>query len=108
MRTIPTTYAPVKTVFGGGSGAHADKVLASAYFDPGAAAVAALKAYQAGKPWTGALAYSAATGALVLAPYQVSTDVLSELDRSDALATIAQLADGSLDTGVDLTTGNEL
>jgi len=97
-----------QSVFGGGATAGADKVLASAYFDPGAAVVAALKAYQAGKPWSGPQPYSAATGALVLAPYHVSTDVLSDLDRSDTLAVVGQLADGSLDTGIDLTTGNEL
>ena len=96
-----------QSVFGGGSAAGADKVLASAYFDPGAAIAAALKAFKAGKPWTGPQPYSAATGALVLAPYHVSTDVLSDLDRSDALAVLGQLADGSLDTGIDLTTGNE-
>jgi basic membrane lipoprotein Med (substrate-binding protein (PBP1-ABC) superfamily) len=95
------------TIFGGGATAGADKVLASAYFDPGTAVTAALKAYSAGTPWTGPMPYSAATGALVLAPFHVSTDVLSDLDRSDIQATIAQLADGSLDTGIDLTTGNE-
>ena len=97
-----------QSVFGGGSVKGADKVLASAYFDPGAAVTAALKAYQAGRPLTGSQPYSAATGALVLAPYHVSTDVLSDLDRSDTLATLSQLADGSLDTGIDPTTGNEL
>jgi len=96
------------TIFGGGGAQGADKVLASAYFDPGAAVVAALKAYHAGTAWTGDMPYSAATGALVLAPYHVSTDVLSDLDRSDTLAALAQLADGSLDTGIDLATGNEL
>ncbi len=95
------------SVFGGGTAAGADKVLASAYFDPGAAVAAALKAFKAGKPWTGPRPFSAATGALILAPYHVSTDVLSDLDRSDALVVIGQLADGSLDTGIDLTTGNE-
>jgi basic membrane lipoprotein Med (substrate-binding protein (PBP1-ABC) superfamily) len=96
------------TVFGGGATEGADKVLASAYFDPGAALAAALKAYQAGKPWSGPMPYSAAAGALVLAPFRVSTDVLSDLDRSDSMAALAQLADGSLDTGIDLSTGNEL
>jgi basic membrane protein A len=97
-----------QSVFGGGAAKGAGKVLASAYFDPGAAVVAALTAYQAGKPWTGALPYSAATGAVALAPIRVSTDVLSDLDRSDTMAVLAQLADGSLDTGIDPTTGNEL
>ena len=96
-----------QSVFGGGATAGADKVLASAYFDPVAAVVAALKAYLAGKPWTGPQPYAAATGALGLAPYRVSTDVLSDLDRSDALAVLGQLADGSLDTGIDLATGSE-
>ena len=97
-----------QSVFGGGTAKGAGKVLASAYFDPGAALTAALKAYQAGRPWTGALPYSAATGAVTLAPIRVSTDVLSDLDRSDANAVLAQLADGELDTGIDPTTGNEL
>jgi len=96
------------TIFGGGATKGADKVLASAYFDPSAALAAALKAYQAGTPWNGPRPYSAATGALMLAPYHVSTEVLSDLDRNEALATLAQLADGSLDTGIDLNTGNEL
>jgi basic membrane protein A len=97
-----------QSVFGGGATKGADKVLASAYFDPGAAVAAALKAYQAGKPWSGAQSYSAATGAIALAPFRVSTDVLSDLDRSDINAALAQLADGSLDTGIDPLTGNEL
>ncbi len=96
------------TLFGGGATQGADKVLASAYFDPGAAVVAALKAYHAGTARTGPMPYSAAAGALVLAPYHVTTDVLSDLDRSDALKVLGQLADGSLDTGIDLATGNEL
>lgn len=95
-----------QTVFSGATKG-ADKVLGSAYFDPGAGVTAALKAYQAGKPWTGALPYSAATGAVLLSPFHVSTDVLSDLDRSDTLAVLAQLADGSLDTGIDPATGNE-
>jgi basic membrane protein A len=98
-----------QSVFGGGAAAKgADKVLTSAYFDPAAALVAAVKAYQAGKPWNGAQPYSAATGAVTLAPIRVSTDVLSDLDRAEINAVLAQLADGSLETGIDPATGNEL
>jgi basic membrane protein A len=94
--------------FGSGSAQGAGKVLTSAYFDPGAAVAAALKAYQAGKPWTGAQPFSALNGAVALAPLRVSSDVLGDLDRHDIAAALALLADGSLETGIDPLTGNEL
>ena len=97
-----------QSVFAGGAVAGADRVLTSAYFDPVAAVIAALQAYKAGVPWGGARPYAAATGALVLAPVRVSTTVLSDRDRSQIQATLAQLADGSLDTGVDPLTGLSL
>jgi basic membrane lipoprotein Med (substrate-binding protein (PBP1-ABC) superfamily) len=92
----------------GGSGAEADHVLASVYFDPAAAVVAALAAYQSGSHWTGSRPYSATDGAVALAPFRVTEDVLSELDRSDIAAALARLTSGELETGVDPLTGNEL
>ena len=91
----------------GGSGPEADHVLASVYFDPGGAVTAALSAYQSGTPWTGSRPYSAAVGAVALAPFRVTEDVLSELDRSDIAAALALLASGELETGIDPLTGNE-
>ena len=92
----------------GGAGAEADRVLTSVYFDPGAAVTAALKAYENGTPWNGSRPFSAADNAVTLAPFRVSEDVLSQLDRSDIAAVLALLADGSLETGIDPLTGNEL
>ena len=94
--------------FGSGSAQGAAKVLTSAYFDPGAAVAAALKAYQTGKPWTGSQPFSAINGAVVLAPLRVSTDVLSDLDRQDINVALGLLADGTLETGIDPVTGDEL
>ena len=91
----------------GGSGAEADHVLASVYFDPAAAVTAALAAYQSGSPWAGSRPYSATDGAVALAPFRVTEDVLSELDRSDIAAALAKLASGELETGIDPLTGNE-
>ena len=86
----------------------ADHVLASVYFDPAAAVVAALSAYQSGSPWSGSRPYSAADGAVALAPFRVTEEVLSQLDRSDIAAVLARLASGELETGIDPLTGNEL
>jgi basic membrane lipoprotein Med (substrate-binding protein (PBP1-ABC) superfamily) len=92
----------------GGSGAEADHVLASVFFDPAAAVGAALAAYHTGSPWTGSRPYSAAIGAVALAPFRVAEEVLSELDRTEIAAILALLASGELDTGIDPLTGNEL
>jgi basic membrane lipoprotein Med (substrate-binding protein (PBP1-ABC) superfamily) len=85
----------------------ADQWVTSVYFDAGAAVYHALQAHQAGEPLTGGLPWSAAAGALVIAPYRVAPEVLSDLDRQDVAAAVARLADGSLDTGIDPLTGQE-
>jgi len=74
----------------------------------GAAVQTALAGYVAGVPPAGAQPFSAANGAVALAPYRVSEDVLSELDRQEIAAVLARLADGSLDTGINPLTGDEL
>ncbi len=104
--------------FENGSAAGADKLVTSVLFDPAAAAVigltAALEAYAAGAPLSGAQAYSVATptglgqaGAVVVLPPRVGPEVLSDLDQQEVQAALALLADGSLETGVDPITGNE-
>lgn len=85
----------------------AEQWVTSVYLDPAAGVAAALAAYQAGAPLTGALPWSAASGALVVAPYRLSEDDFSDLDRQDILAVIARLADGSLETGIDPASGQE-
>jgi basic membrane protein A len=94
--------------FGDGTAAGAERMVTSAYFDVGAALRAALDGYAAGAPPTGSQPLSAANGAVALAPFRVSDEVLSELDRREIEAVISRLADGSLETGVDPLTGAEL
>ena len=96
------------SAFENGAAPGADRVVTSAYFDAGAALQTALAGYVAGVPPTGAQPLSAANGAVALAPYRVSEDVLSELDRQEIAAVLARLADGSLDTGINPLTGDEL
>lgn len=97
--------------FENGSAAGADLLVTSVLFDPAAAAVselnAALEAYAAGAPLTGAQPYAMASGAVVVLPPRVGPEVLSELDQQDVQTALALLADGSLETGVDPVTGNE-
>ena len=85
----------------------AEQWVTSVYLDPGAAVLNALRAFQAGTPLTGQQPLSAASGALVVAPYRVSEEVFSELDRRDLEALLARLADGSLETGIDPASGQE-
>lgn len=85
----------------------AERWVTSVYFDPAAALAAALRAYSAGTPLTGALPWSVASGAVVIEPYNVSEEVFSELDRHDIDAMLARLADGSLETGIDPVSGQE-
>jgi basic membrane lipoprotein Med (substrate-binding protein (PBP1-ABC) superfamily) len=99
---------PFASAFENGAAPGADRVVTSAYFDAGAAVQAALTGYAAGAPPTGAQPLSAANGAVALIPYRVSEDVLNELDRQEIAAALARLADGSLDTGINPLTGNEL
>lgn len=85
----------------------AEQWVTSVYFDAGAAVFSALQAFQAGTPLTGRQPLTAASGALVVAPYRVSEEVLSNLDRQDIEALIARLAVGSLETGIDPVSGQE-
>ena len=98
--------------FDNGNTAGAEWLVTSVYFDPAAAAVTglntALEAFAAGTPLTGAQPYSVANGAVVVLPPRVGPEVYSELDQQDVQAALALLADGSLETGVDPVTGNEL
>jgi basic membrane lipoprotein Med (substrate-binding protein (PBP1-ABC) superfamily) len=95
-------------LFGGGSTPGADRVLTSVYLDPGEAVRAALAAFHAGSPVYGVQPFSAANGAIALAPYRDPEGALSLPDLADIAATLARLADGSLETGVDPLTGDEL
>jgi hypothetical protein len=52
--------------------------------------------------------FSAANGAIALAPYRDPEGALSLPDLADIAATLARLADDSLETGVDPLTGDEL
>ncbi len=94
-----TTFAP------GQPGA--EQWVTSVYFDLGAAVAAALQAHQAGAPLSGPQPLSAASGALVVAPYRISEEDLTPLDRQDIAGFIARLADGSLETGIDPLSGQE-
>jgi basic membrane lipoprotein Med (substrate-binding protein (PBP1-ABC) superfamily) len=96
------------TAFENGAAPGADRVVTSAYFEAGAAVQAALAGYATGAPLSGVQPLSAANGAVALAPYRVSEDVLSELDRQEIAAVLSRLADGSLDTGINPLTGDEL
>jgi basic membrane lipoprotein Med (substrate-binding protein (PBP1-ABC) superfamily) len=94
--------------FESGAAPGADRVVTSAVFDLGQAVQTVLEAYAAGEPPAGAQSLSAASGAVTLLPYLVDEEILSELDRQDIAAILAKLADGSLDTGVNPLTGDEL
>jgi basic membrane lipoprotein Med (substrate-binding protein (PBP1-ABC) superfamily) len=94
--------------FEGGAAPGADRVVGGASFDAAAAVQTALEAYAAGAPSAGAQSLSAASGAVALLPYRVDEEVLSELDRQEIAAVLARLADGTLDTGVNPLTGDEL
>jgi basic membrane lipoprotein Med (substrate-binding protein (PBP1-ABC) superfamily) len=96
------------TVFDNGAAPGAHRVLTGAYFDHAAAVAAALEAFAAGTPFAGTRPLSAATGAVRLAEYRVDETVLSLLDRQEIERALGMLADGSLETGVDPETGNEL
>jgi len=96
-----------QTRFGEGASAGAEKVLTSVYFDPGAAVYQVLAAFHTGQPPSGAQPFSAANSAIRLAPYHDPQGVLSTLDQRDIATALAQLADGSLDTGIDSATGEE-
>ncbi len=85
-----------------------DKALTSVYFDASAAVYAALAGYAGGKPAAGPQPWSAANGAVSLAPYGVSEEVLSSLDRQDIQTLLERLASGELDTGIDPGSGLEL
>ncbi len=97
--------------FDNGTAAGADRLVTSVLFDPAAAAVsglsAALEAYAAGAPLSGGQPFSVVNGAVVILPYRVGPEVLSELDQQGVLAALALLADGSLETGIDPVTGAE-
>jgi len=95
------------TRFGGGSALGAEHVLTSVYFDPGAAVYQALSAFHAGQSLSGAQNFTAANSALVLAPYRDPAGALSTLDQTDIATALARLANGSLETGIDPTTGEE-
>ncbi|MCC7360887.1 MAG: BMP family ABC transporter substrate-binding protein [Anaerolineales bacterium] len=97
--------------FDNGGAAGAERLVTSVYLDPAAAALtglnAALEAYAAGAPLTGAQPYAAANGAVKVLPPRVGPEVLSDLDQQDVQQALARLADGSLETGVDPLTGDE-
>jgi basic membrane protein A and related proteins len=95
------------TRFGGGSALGAEHVLTSIYFDPGAAVYHALSAFHAGQPLSGAQTFTAANNAIIIAPYRDPEGALSMLDQTDITKTLARLADGSLETGIDPATGEE-
>lgn len=93
------------TVFENGAVPGADRILTSVYFDASAAVYRALVQYQAGVPLAGGQPFSAANGALALAPYRA--EALNPLDQQDLATALARLAEGSLDTGIDPLTGQE-
>ncbi len=93
--------------FGNGSAPGADRVLTSVYFDVGAVIYQALSAYHDGAPLSGARPFSAASGAVTLAPYRNPNVPLNTLDQQEIAKTLARLADGSLETGIDPATGQE-
>jgi len=95
------------TRFSGGSASGADHVLTSVYVDPGAAVYQALSAFHDGRSLSGAQTFSAANSAIVLAPYRDPQGALSMLDQTDIAAALARLTNGSLETGIDPTTGEE-
>jgi basic membrane lipoprotein Med (substrate-binding protein (PBP1-ABC) superfamily) len=95
------------TIFGNGSIAGADRVLTSVYLDPGGGVRAALTAFHNGTPLYGAQPFSAANGAIVLAPYHNTDGPLNALEQSYIAVALARLADGSLETGIDPATGKE-
>jgi basic membrane lipoprotein Med (substrate-binding protein (PBP1-ABC) superfamily) len=91
--------------FGGGAAAGAERLVTTVYFDAETPVYRALSAFAGGAPLSGGLAFSAENGAIGLAPYLVSEDVLIELDRNDIRAGLERLSTGLLDTGVDALTG---
>jgi basic membrane lipoprotein Med (substrate-binding protein (PBP1-ABC) superfamily) len=95
------------TIFGNGSVLGSDKVLTSVYVDVGAAVYAALADYKNGTPRFGIQPFSAANGAIVIAPFRNPTALLSIPDQADIATALARLADGSLETGIDPMTGEE-
>jgi len=95
------------TLFDGGLVAGAERVLTSVYLDPGGAVRAALAAFHDGNPLSGVQPFSAANGAITLAPYRAADGPLNALDQAALAAAFARLADGSLETGIDPVTGEE-
>jgi basic membrane lipoprotein Med (substrate-binding protein (PBP1-ABC) superfamily) len=94
-------------MFGDGSAPGADQVLTTVYVDMEAVIYRALSAYHDGAPLSGAQPFSAASGAITLAPYRNPDGPLNALDQQEIAAALARLADGSLETGVDPATGQE-
>ncbi len=95
------------SLFGNGSTAGADRVLTSVYIDAGEAVHTALTAYHDGTPMYGTHPFSAALGAVALAPIRAPAGILSIPDQADIANALARLADGSLETGIDPATGEE-
>jgi hypothetical protein len=95
------------TVFENGAAAGADRALTSVYLDYGLALTRAMQAYAAGERPAGAQPLTLADGGVVLAPWRNAEAVLSPLDLKDVEQARAQLAERSLETGVDPLTGAE-
>jgi basic membrane lipoprotein Med (substrate-binding protein (PBP1-ABC) superfamily) len=104
-RVIGSSGDVYVSVFGGGATPGADHALTSAYLDAGAAIYAALVAFHAGTPLAGAQPLSAASGALVLAPYRDPESLLALPELAVLAEAQSRLADGSLETGIDPATG---
>ncbi len=95
------------TAFESGNHPGAGRVLTSVFLDPSTALYTALTAYHAGAPLTGAHPPSAANGAVGIALYRSPSDALSPFDKQAIETALNQLADGSLDPGIDPVTGEE-
>ncbi|MGH2521760.1 MAG: BMP family lipoprotein [Anaerolineales bacterium] len=95
------------TLFGDGAQPGADHVLTSVYFDAGAAVYSALSQFHAGTPPSGAQPFSAANGAITLAPYRNADPAFNSLDQAEVAKALARLGDGALETGIDPATGQE-
>jgi basic membrane protein A and related proteins len=96
-----------QTQFAEGSTAGADHVLTSVYLNPSLAVLNALTQYQAGTPLAGVQPLSAASQAVVLAPYREQTGVLTQLDQQDITTILTRLSQGALETGIDPVSGEE-
>lgn len=95
------------TVFEAGAAAGADRVLTSVYLDYAGALALALRAYAAGERPAGVQPLALAEGGIGLAPWRNTEAALSPLDLKDVEQIQLQLAERSLETGVDPLTGAE-